>query len=60
MQQSPKRSPGRFHAALERAKAELSALAEGEAVFAAHLEMAGDPMLAGGGFVETIRRDELG
>lgn len=28
-------------------KAELSALAEGEAVFTAHLEMAGDPMLAG-------------
>ena len=43
----PVAEAGRFHAALERAKAELSALAEGEAVFAAHLEMAGDPMLAG-------------
>lgn len=39
----PVAEAGRFHAALERAKAELSALAEGEAVFAAHLEMAGDP-----------------
>ena len=38
----PVAEAGRFHAALE-----LSALAEGEAVFAAHLEMAGDPMLAG-------------
>ena len=43
----PVAEAGRFHAALERAKAELSALAEGEAVFTAHLEMAGDPMLAG-------------
>lgn len=43
----PVAEAGRFHAALERAEAELSALAEGEAVFAAHLEMAGDPMLAG-------------
>ena len=43
----PVAEAGRFHAALERAKAELSALAEGEPVFAAHLEMAGDPMLAG-------------
>ena len=35
----PVAEAGRFHAALERAKAELSALAEGEAVFAAHLDI---------------------
>lgn len=36
----------RFHAALEQAKGELSVLAAENDIFAAHLEMADDPMLA--------------
>lgn len=42
----PAAETARFHVALEQAKGELDALAAGNDLFAAHLEMAGDPMLA--------------
>lgn len=42
----PESETARFRTALERAKGELEALAAGDAVFAAHREMADDPMLA--------------
>lgn len=43
---SPETETARFRTALQRAKEELEVLAAGEAVFAAHREMADDPMLA--------------
>lgn len=42
----PAAETARFHAALEQAKGELNELAKENDLFAAHLEMAGDPMLA--------------
>lgn len=42
----PAAETARFHAALGQAKGELDALAAENDLFAAHLEMAGDPMLA--------------
>lgn len=42
----PAAETARFHAALAQAKAELGVLAAENDIFAAHLEMADDPMLA--------------
>ncbi|WP_298032267.1 phosphoenolpyruvate--protein phosphotransferase [uncultured Alistipes sp.] len=43
---SPETETARFRMAMERAKEELEVLAAGNAVFAAHREMADDPLLA--------------